>query len=204
MSNFSNDSINKNTQATFKKFHVYEVASNLTDAKSIASTYSETHKYQHRAKVVVAGTSSIRPYDPIYLDGLPNGMSGYWVVLSVKHVFGGKVSRYILELEVGTDTIGEIDDDAEYRSNNRNILADLSGQSLTPSDTGLTTYSEPINANSLQPTQYGPIATSAVASSPIAVPTVEGATPYADSPPNLGNIKNPVQWTAKSSGKVVM
>jgi hypothetical protein len=204
MSNFSNDSINKNTQATFKKFHVYEVASDLTDAKSIASTYSETHQFQHRAKVTVVGTSSVRPYDPIYLDGLPNGMSGYWVVLSVKHVFGSKVSKYILELEVGTDTLGETDDNAQYRANNRDILADLSGQSLTPSDTILATYVEPINANSLQPTQYGPVATSAVVASPTAVPEVAGATPYADAPPNLGNIKNPVQWTAGSSGKVVL
>jgi hypothetical protein len=204
MANFSNDSYNKTTQASFKKFHVYEVASDLTDAKSIASTYSETSMYQHRAKIVVAGTSSVRPYDPIYLDGLPNGMSGYWVVLSVKHVFGGKISKYILELEVGTDTLGETDDQAQYRANNRDILADLSGQSLTPSDTNLATYSAPINANSLQPTQYGPVATSAVVSSPVAVPPVPGSTTYADSPPNLGSIKNAVQWTAKSNGKVVL
>ena len=204
MANFSNDSYNKNTQATFKKFHVYEVASNLTDAKNIASTYSESNKYQHRAKVIVAGTSSIRPYDPVYLDGLPNGMSGYWVVLSVKHVFGGKISKYVLELEVGTDLLGETDDQAQYRADNRDILADLSGQSLTPSGTNLAVYSAPINANSLQPTQYGPVATSAVSSSPTAVPPVPGSTPYADLPPNLGNVKNAIQWAAKGNGKVVL
>jgi hypothetical protein len=95
MSNFSNDSLSNEATASFRSHHVFEVASSFADAQHIATDYNNANRYQHRAKVSIVGHAPMRPYDPIYLDGLPNGMSGYWTVLTVKHIFGGRPADYM-------------------------------------------------------------------------------------------------------------
>jgi len=203
MSNFSNNT-STNSKAVFKQFHVHEVTANLTESKHISDAYSNTHRYQHRAHVVIVGTASLRPYDPIYLDGLPNGMSGYWTVLSVKHVFGGRPANYMLELEVGTDVIGDVNPAASTNSDLRDIQSDLAGQSLTSSDAKLTEYSLSVNASSLQPS-YGVASKTAVnRTTAVSIPKINGATSYKDAPPNISGVKKTVQWTAKSNGKVLL
>ena len=204
-SNFSNNNTKGTITTPFKKHYPYEAATSLSDAKHIADDYSNVHKYQHRASVTVVGNSDIRPYDPIYLDGLPNGMSGYWTVLSVVHVFGGRPTNYLLKLEVGTDIIGEVNSSAQYTSGARDIQGDLSGQSLAIADVSLTEYSDSPNASSLEP-DYGLTQTTANnVVSPSAVPSAESlkATPFKDKAPNLSNVKKKVQWSAKSSSRVV-
>ena len=203
MSNFSNNTSASAAKAYFKKHHVYEVAENLTDSKHIADDYSNAHKYQHRASVLIVGSAAIRPYDPIYLDGLPNGLSGYWTVLSVKHVFGGTPAKYMVRVEVGTDVIGDVDPTAKFRSDTRDVQSDLANQSLTSSGASLSQYSLSVNAQSLEPTYGVTQTTSANADSIVGVPAVEGTTPYLDSPPNLNSIKKTIQWVAKSSGRVI-
>jgi hypothetical protein len=203
MSNFSNNKIGSKVDASFTHHHVYEVAKNLSDSKHIADDYTNAHRYQHKAQVRVVGYPELRPYDPIYLDGLPNGLSGYWTVLSVKHVFGGRPADYLLELEVGTDFIGDTNPEAYKTSANRDVQADLAGQSLTPSDSILNTYSISPNAAPIDPTN-GVVNTTAInESSNIAIPYVAGTTPFADTPPNTDFLKSNVQWTSVASGKVV-
>jgi hypothetical protein len=203
MSNFSNNSSGSNQQAIFKKHHTHEVVKDLTESKLVAQAYSNTHRYQHRAVVSVVGHATLRPYDPIYLDGLPNGMSGYWTVLSIKHVFGGALANYMMLLEVGTDVIGDTDKNASSRSDTRDIQNDFAGQSLDASDSGLTEYELSPNASTLNPT-YGVTKPTAVKkSSAVSVPTVAGSTPFKNGAPNTGNVKQTVQWSAKSSGKVL-
>lgn len=203
MSNFSNNTFT-NSKAVFKKFHVHEVTSTLTDSKHISDAYSNTHKYQHRAHVVIVGTASLRPYDPIYLDGLPNGMSGYWTVLSIKHIFGGQPANYMLELEVGTDIIGETDPKASSRSDIRDLQSDLANQSLVSSGAKLTEYSVSVNASSLQPSYGNTTKTSKNISTPVSVPSVSGTTIYKDGAPNISGVKKTIQWTSKSNGKVLL
>jgi hypothetical protein len=203
MSNFSKNTSNSASKAYFKKHHVYEVAENLADSKHIADDYSNAHKYQHRASVLIVGAAGLRPYDPIYLDGLPNGLSGYWTVLSIKHVFGGKPAKYMVRLEVGTDVIGDVDPKAKYRSNTRDVQSDLSNQSLTPSESRLNEYSLSVNSQSISPAYGGTSTTSANASSSVTVPPVPGTTPYSYSSPNLQSVKKTVTWSAKSSGRVI-
>jgi hypothetical protein len=145
----------------------------------------------------------LRPYDPIYLDGLPNGMSGYWTVLSIKHVFGGSLANYMMLLEVGTDIIGDIDNTASSRSDTRDIQNDFAGQSLDSSDSNLTEYSLSPNSSILNPT-YGITNSTAVKKkSAVSVPIVAGSTPFKNSAPNTANIKQTIKWSAKSNGKVV-
>lgn len=203
MSNFSNNKVGSKVEASFTHHHVYEVANNLNDSKHIADDYTNAHRYQHRANVTVIGYPDLRPYDPIYLDGLPNGLSGYWTVLSVKHVFGGRPADYLLELEVGTDYIGDTNPEAYKTSSNRDVQSDLAGQSLTPSDVVLTTYSVSPNMSPVD-LNTGLINTTAVNElSNIAIPNIPGTTPFADTPPNTDFLKSTVQWSSVGNGRVI-
>jgi hypothetical protein len=203
MSIYSNNSVGSKVETTFTHHHVYEVANNLSDSKHIADDYASGHRYQHRATATVIGYPELRPYDPIYLDGLPNGLSGYWTVLSVKHVFGGRPADYMLELEVGTDFIGDTNPDAYKSAANRDVQADLAGQSLTPADVVLTTYSVSPNA-SPNDFETGEVKTTAIGQpSNVAIPEVPGTTPFASAPPNTDFLKSNVQWTSIGNGKVV-
>jgi hypothetical protein len=203
MSNFSNNKPNTTPTALFKKHYSHEVSSSLTDSQHIANDYSSVHRYQHRAHVVVVGHPHIRPYDPIYLDGLPNGMSGYWTVLSVEHIFGGSPLYYQLRLEVGTDVIGDINPDANKNAGTRDIQSDLAGQSLSPSGATLNEFSTSPNASTVSPTYGVTSPTAQVSKTAVTIPTVAGATAFKDAAPNLSGIKKTVQWVAKSSGKVL-
>ena len=214
MSNFSKEQLKKDPKTTFKKHHVYEVSHNLVDSKHIADDYGNAHRYQHRAHVTIVGNSTLRPYDPIYLDGLPNGMSGYWTVLSVKHVFGGRPANYMLEIEVGTDVIGDTDPTAKLRSDTRDIQSDLSGQSLSSSDSSLSDYSLSHNGTSVDPdygvtdltannspSAVGVPSDNAITMSPGSSPVA--ATAYKAKAPNLKGVKRTVQWASKNNTKVV-
>lgn len=202
MSVYSKDIVGKDSVATYKQHLVYEVATNLADSKHIADDYNSAYRYQHRAFVTLVGHATIRPYDPIYLDGLPNGMSGYWTVISVKHIFGGAPADYMLRLEVGTDVIGDTDPNAKNRSDTRDIQSDLSGQSITPSNSSLSQYALSANATTIEPS-YGTVPTAVTSKTAVTIPTVSGITPHTDVPPNLSGVKRTVKWTAKSSGKVI-
>jgi hypothetical protein len=203
MSNFSNNKSDGTQSAIFKKHHPHEVIKDLTSSKHIAQSFNEANKYQHRAKISIVGHATLRPYDPIYLDGLPNGMSGYWTVLSVEHVFGGRVANYIMNLEVGTDIIGDMDPKARDRSDTRDVQSDFAGQSLSYSSSKLTEYNLSPNASSVNPNNGVAVKTAIQNKSQTAVPTVAGSTAFKNAAPNIGGIKKTVQWSTTSSGKVL-
>ncbi|CAB4122168.1 hypothetical protein UFOVP27_84 [uncultured Caudovirales phage] len=202
MTNFSNNTPDGKLNVSFKKHHVYEVATSAEDSKHIAQDYSNAHRYQHRATAMVAGYPEIRPYDPIYLDGLPNGLSGYWTVLSVKHIFGRRPADYFLELEIGTDYIGDVNPNAVYMSANRDIQSDLSNQSLVAAEAKLSSYTLSPNGTPLITSTA--VSPTAIGSTPnTAIPIIAGITPYTDIAPNTDSTKTTVQWVATSSGKVI-
>lgn len=199
---YSNDKNNKNAIASYKQHLVYEVATSLADSKHIAEDYNNAYRYQHRAQIHIVGHATLRPYDPIYLDGLPNGLSGYWTVISIKHVFGGSLTKYMMHVEVGTDIVGDSDDFAKYRSDTRDIQSELSGQSLALAETSLSEYSVSPNSSSVEDL-YTHRGSSAVSESPVDVPNIPDVTTYSNYVPNLTNVKNIVKWTSKSSGRVI-
>jgi hypothetical protein len=203
MSNFSTNKSDGTQTAFFKTHYPHEVIKDLTNSKQIAQAFSDTKKYQHRAKVTIVGHATLRPYDPIYLDGLPNGMSGYWTVLSVEHVFGGRVAKYLMKIEVGTDVIGETDSKAKTRADTRDVQSDFANQSLTVAPAKLNEYNLSPNASTVNP-KYGVTSKTAVQNtSKVAVPKITGATPFKDQAPNIDRIKKTVQWVATSSGRVL-
>jgi hypothetical protein len=203
MSNFSNNKSDGTQTAIFKTHYPHEVIKGLTKSKQIAQSYSDTKKYQHRAKVTIVGHATLRPYDPIYLDGLPNGMSGYWTVLSIEHIFGGRVAKYMMSIEVGTDVIGEVDSKAKDRSDTRDVQSDFANQSLTASPSKLSEYTLSPNASTVSP-KYGVTPKTAIQNlSKVVVPKIPGATAFRDLSPNIGGIKKTIQWVATSSGRVL-
>jgi hypothetical protein len=199
MSIYSKNNSTKNTKATYQKFHVYEAATSISEAKFIAEDQNSANRYQHRAMATIVGNPNIRPYDPIYFDGLPGGFSGYWTVLSVTHIFGG-IAKYLTRLEVGTDILGDVDSAASKNSDVRNVQAELSNQSLISSDVSLTQYTLSPNASSLP---VDSTTTAKVSVDGGLVPNIPGITAYSDSPPNLSTVTKTVNWTSTGNRKVI-
>ena len=122
---YSDVSASSTARAHFTKHQVHEVADSLTNSKQVAQDLSENDRYQFRAKAVLVGDVDVAPYDAVYLDNLPGGMSGYWTVLAVRHIFGSGIS-YKLEVELGADVLGEAVSDPATMGY-RDIEAELAG-----------------------------------------------------------------------------
>jgi len=183
-----NKSNSGSSKAAFTKHNVFEVATTLTESKYIANDFADAQRYAYRAKVNLIGDCLVKPYEPIYLDGLPDGMDGYWTVLSVKHIFGGIPARYMMKLEVGTDILGQTNPDAYKAFSKRDISGELSGQAITPALSTLQDYSFSINNSTLEP-NYG-----------VTPPSSVVVKPYndlgQDVVPDFSIIKRPVTWAA--------
>lgn len=168
----------------------------------MATDYQNNHRYQHRARVVIVGTASLKLYDPIYLDGLPNGLSGYWTILSIKHTLGGEPANFMTTLEVGTDVIGDVNPNAAASSGLRDIQGELANQTLSGSTSQLVNQSPTINASTLAPS-YGTVSpTPQVNQNAAGIPNLTN-TPFPNAAPNLTLTKNPVQWIAQNKGSQV-
>jgi hypothetical protein len=191
------------TKAKFKKHHVHEVVTSINDSKQLATDYANHHRYRHKAEVSVVGTADLRVYDPIYLDGLSNGMSGYWTVLSIKHVFGGRPANYMMELVVGTDIIGDTSSTAGSNAGNRDIQGDLAGQSLTAPGAQLITNSPTVNSSSLTPLYGQTLPTPQVSPIDPNIPNLTG-NPYPNTAPDLTQVKRTVQWKASGTGAMIL
>lgn len=182
--------------AQYTKHHTYEVAKNKTEAKYIANDIANAKRYAYRARVTLLGDASVRPYDPIYLDGLPNGMSGYWTVLSVKHIFNSIDVQYKMELEIGTDKIGEVNPNAATATVYRDVQAELAGQSLDPSGSTLVSIPASVNSTPLIP-DYGVTSTTpAVTPAFDAVPASVSTDPYSYTYPTPVKSQDINKWVA--------
>lgn len=183
------------TSASFQKHQVYDVATSLTESKYIANDLADAKRYQYRAKAVVVGNSLVKPYDAIYLDGLPNGMSGYWTVLSVKHVFGGAPANYMMALELGTDVLGETNQAASKAKQVRDVIGELSGQAIRPASSTLKDYSFAINASPIEPNYGTTVKSSQVVKRTTAIPeTIVPSDPYSVTPPDFSKVKRTIKW----------
>lgn len=201
MSTFSNSQPGVSSDATFEQHHVYEVATSLTDSKYIANDLANSKRYAYRARVTLVGVASVRPYDPIYLAGLSNGMSGYWTVLAVKHIFGGMAMRYMMEVEVGTDVLGDTNPAAGTNPDVRDVQAELSGQSLKIAETVLQDI--PLMVNSTPLFETAGIAPTIATVAPYnATPASISLGVYAETSPVPKSTANVTKWTARSTVNV--
>lgn len=185
----------KNNPKRYKRHYVHEVANSLTDSKYIANDIANMKRYAYRMKIEAVGNASLRPYDPVYLDGLPNGLSGYWTVLAVTHVFGGKDSEYKMVLEVGTDTLGDVDPNAYKNAEVRDVEGEISGQAITPGDSKLIDIPTSVNASPLV-ASIGVTPTVAVNPAANAVPADISTNPYNSGYPVPKSSTSTVKWVA--------
>lgn len=197
MSSFSK----KSPKPTFKKHYPFEVASSTNEAKLIAQAQNKNHKYQYMAEVTVVGDVTIRPYDPIYLDNLPNGLSGYWTVISVAHIFGGTPGYYMLDLVVGTDKVGETNALAPKAIAYRDVEGELNDQSITIGGSSLEEFSLSPNESDL-PEPVSNLTEPKVTPRAAAFPNPT-KNPYALGAPNFAQTKRTVTWKAKKGTKVI-
>lgn len=202
-SNFSNDS-GAASDSLFKKHHVRDTVGSLAESKLLADGYGNVNKWQHRATVLLVGDPTIRPYDPIYLDGLPNGMSGYWTALSVVHRFGGSPANYMLEVHVGTDILGDQNPNASNSGSTRDVQAEIAGQSLIENDTIVVNVSVSPNSSSFNPSTGVVPTTAATRTSATEVPTISGSTPYLGTSPNISNVKPVARFKSKKNGTLIV
>lgn len=123
--------VRDNSRAVFTKIITSEVAPTASYSKTVLQSIANSQAYRYRATARLRGDSRVRPYDVLYLDGLPDGMYGYWNVISVRHRFG-EANPYYLEVEVGSDALGEplLETSA---LGTRDVAGELEGFVLPPS-----------------------------------------------------------------------
>ena len=190
-----------NVKPAHKKHHPHEVATSTNDSKLLANALNNANKWQHLMEVTVAGDVTIRPYDPIYLDGLRNGLSGYWTVITVTHKFGSGAGWYVLDLLVGTNVLGETDEKAGSAVAYRDVEAELSGQSLDVADSVLRSVQTSPNETDFPEPEKDGVAPKVVA--PVSYIPNPTSNPYAVRPPSVNNRKEPPVWVAKLGSKII-
>lgn len=200
-SRFSKVSSSTKPKAKYKKHQVHEVATSLTESKFIASDLADAKRYAYRAKATLVGEATVRPYEPIYLDGLPNGMSGYWTVLRVTHVFGGTVANYILEVELGTDVLGDTNPDAAKAADTRDVNSEIAGQKIEPSASTLVDYAFSVNNKDI----YTPSITSVnIKPTDTALAVDAGSVDlYQNDVPDFSSVKRTTAWVATKKNIVL-
>lgn len=185
-------------KATFLRHLPFESATSLADAKYIATDRAETYRYKYRGIAILAGDAGVKTGQLIYLDGLSQGMSGYWTVLRVDHVFGSGNAAYQLEVLLGTDILGDVSDNVGADTEVRDFAAELAEQSLDAGSSTLTDYSFGVNAGSVESSVvYAP--SSKVVSPAYASPAPSSYEPniYKDEVPNFSSVKRTTTWAAK-------
>lgn len=189
--------VNLNNKATFLKHLPFESATSLSDAKYIASDRSETHRYKYRANAVLSGNTLVKVGQLVYLDKLEQGMSGYWTVLSMTHVFGTGNAKYQLEVTLGTDTVGDVSEDIASPEI-RDFAAEFSEQALDVAPSILEDYSFGVNAGSVESAAtYAKSSRVVKTNSAAPTPTVYEKDIYKTEIPDFSKIKRTTKWASK-------
>jgi hypothetical protein len=183
-------------KATFLKHLPFESATSLSDAKYIASDRAEALRYKYRAIARLTGNSGVKPGQLIYLDGLYQGMSGYWTVLRAEHLFGSGNATYQIEVLLGTDKLGEVSTSIGANTEVRDFSAELADQSLDSGASTLTDYSFGVNIGNIESAavyaQSSKVAP--VANAPAAETTYDPDI-YKNDVPDFSAVKRTTTWT---------
>ena len=193
----SNVTASANQKPKFKKYLTFETANTLTDAKHLANDVAETYRYAYRAKALLSGHADVKVGHVIYLDNLEHGMSGYWTVLSVTHLFGSGNASYQLDVTLGCDVLGDVDPNAKDRSDVRDFDAEFSGKSLFPSNSVLSDYSNIVTTGIPEGPKLPAPTSKNVPSAYAPAPATEYTTDlYKDDVPDISNINRMTTWRA--------
>ena len=185
-------------KATFIRHLPFESATSLADAKYIATDRAETYRYKYRGVAILAGDAGVKVGQLIYLDGLSQGMSGYWTVLRVDHVFGSGNASYQLEVLLGTDVLGDVSENVGADTEVRDFAAELAEQSLDAAPSTLTDYSFGVNAGKVESSvAYAPSSKVVTPAYAPAAPTSYEPNIYKTEVPNFSSVKRTTTWAAK-------
>lgn len=93
----------------FDKFSTSTVALDQTVAKFEAEAAENRNYFPYRAEAEVLGNPNLRPDMPIYLNGVGQPYSGYWIILEAEHKIieeGKSLFLYTTTLKLGADSLG--------------------------------------------------------------------------------------------------
>lgn len=185
-------------KAKFVRHLPFEVAKTVSEAKFIADDLAEAVRYNYRGVVTLNGDANVSVGETIYLDNLDQGMSGYWTVLSVKHLFGGGNNTYIIKAVVGTDVLGDTDASISKSIGKRDFEAELSNQSLKPKKPRLNNNTIGVN-NGKADLGVKPTKSFKNTPGPNAKPLATKYTPniYKNEVPDFSQATRQVTWTAR-------
>jgi hypothetical protein len=96
----------------FDKHATKVVANDFGIAKLESISVDERSRFPYVAEALVVGTSRVHPGMPVYLDGLGDVYSGYWMVLEVEHIVeetSRNFESFVTRMTLGTDSLGEAD-----------------------------------------------------------------------------------------------
>lgn len=99
----------KSQYEMFDRFNTNIVAPNAQVAAFEAEAAELRASFPYRGVATVLGEPDLRPNMPVYLDGIGNTYSGFWVILGTQHKIvetERNVFTYTTELYVGTDSLG--------------------------------------------------------------------------------------------------
>jgi phage protein D len=93
----------------FDKFATSTVALDQTVAKFEAEAAENRNYFPYRAEAEVLGNPNLRPDMPIYLNGIGQPYSGYWIILEAEHNIIEQERNlfvYTTTLKLGADSLG--------------------------------------------------------------------------------------------------
>lgn len=100
----------KDQNEFFDIFDTNTVTPDITVANFEAEAAENRNYFPYRGTVEVLGNPNLRPDMPIYLDGIGEPYTGYWVILEAHHhIVEEELNRqiYTTTLVVGTDSLGQ-------------------------------------------------------------------------------------------------
>ena len=106
----------------FDRFDTHTVAPDPLVAGYEAEAAENRNYFPYRGVAEVLGNPNLRPDMPVYLDGIGEPYSGYWIILEAQHTIVEEElnrQRYTTTIVVGTDSLGK----AEQWSDSKTILS---------------------------------------------------------------------------------
>lgn len=185
-------------KSKFVRHLPFEVAKTVSEAKFIAEDLAEAVRYNYRGVVTLNGDANVSVGETVYLDNLDQGMSGYWTILSVEHLFGGGNNTYQIRAVVGADVIGDADASIGKSAGKRDFEAELSNQSLKTKKPKLNNYTIGVN-NGKTDLGVKPTKSFKNTPGPNAKPLATKYTPniYKNEIPDFSQATRQVTWTAQ-------
>jgi hypothetical protein len=186
-------------KAKFVRHLPFEVAKTISEAKFIAEDLAEADRYNYRAIALLNGNADVKVGETVYLDNLAQNMSGYWTIISIRHLFGSGNTTYQLEVLVGADSLGASDNkNVSKISGKRDFEAELSKQSLKPKGPKLNNYTIGVN-NGRTDLGGKPTKSSRNIPGTNSRPLATKYTPniYKNEVPDFSQVGRQVTWTAR-------